>query len=141
MLLRQLEYYEGILFLTTNRLQTIDSAFRSRIHLSIYYPPLSVEHKQDLWRIGLTRANSSHTPRWLTKKLLYRLAEAESNGREIKNIVRMAHCLAQNGKREMEESDVLRGVRAFELFNTNFAAKGHIEQEDVGGALPGPGNH
>lgn len=39
--LRVLEYYNGLLFLTTNRVGTIDEAFKSRIHLSLYYvsPP------------------------------------------------------------------------------------------------------
>lgn len=32
-----LEYYEGILFLTTNRLGYIDAAFQSRIHVSMRY--------------------------------------------------------------------------------------------------------
>ena len=35
--LRVLEYYNGLLFLTTNRVGTIDEAFKSRIHLSLYY--------------------------------------------------------------------------------------------------------
>jgi hypothetical protein len=39
-LLRILEYYNGILFLTTNRVGTLDEAFKSRIHMSLYYPPL-----------------------------------------------------------------------------------------------------
>jgi hypothetical protein len=34
--LRVLEYYSGILFLTTNRVGTIDEAFKSRIHISLY---------------------------------------------------------------------------------------------------------
>jgi len=38
--LRILEYYTGILFLTTNRVGTFDEAFRSRIHMWLYYPPL-----------------------------------------------------------------------------------------------------
>ncbi|KAI1157218.1 hypothetical protein F4825DRAFT_468016 [Nemania diffusa] len=38
--LRVLEYYSGILFLTTNRVGTLDEAFKSRIHVSLYYPPL-----------------------------------------------------------------------------------------------------
>lgn len=36
--LRSLEYYAGVLFLTTNRVGSIDQAFKSRIHLSVYYP-------------------------------------------------------------------------------------------------------
>jgi hypothetical protein len=35
--LRVLEYYNGLLFLTTNRVGTIDEAFKSRIHISLYY--------------------------------------------------------------------------------------------------------
>ncbi|KAF2104762.1 hypothetical protein NA57DRAFT_51566 [Rhizodiscina lignyota] len=35
-LLRMLEYYSGILFLTTNRVGTIDEAFKSRIHIKIW---------------------------------------------------------------------------------------------------------
>lgn len=34
--LRALEFYSGILFLTTNRVGTIDEAFKSRIHISLY---------------------------------------------------------------------------------------------------------
>ena len=43
--LRVLEYYNGLLFLTTNRVGTIDEAFKSRIHISLYYvshPDLSL---------------------------------------------------------------------------------------------------
>lgn len=40
--LRVLEYYSGILFLTTNRIGTFDPAFRSRIHMSLFYPRLSI---------------------------------------------------------------------------------------------------
>jgi hypothetical protein len=35
--LRVLEYYSGILFLTTNRVGIMDEAFKSRIHVSLYY--------------------------------------------------------------------------------------------------------
>jgi hypothetical protein len=37
---RVLEYYEGILFLTTNRVGVFDETFKSRIHLPLYYPLL-----------------------------------------------------------------------------------------------------
>lgn len=38
--LRVLEYYSGILFLTTNRVGNLDGAFNSRLHVSLYCPPL-----------------------------------------------------------------------------------------------------
>lgn len=39
--LRILEYYNGVLFLTTNRVGTLDDAFKSHIHMSLYYPVLT----------------------------------------------------------------------------------------------------
>ena len=40
--LRVLEYYDGILILTTNRIGTFDEAFKSRIQLALHYPPLKI---------------------------------------------------------------------------------------------------
>lgn len=47
--LRVLEYYEGIMFLTTNRVETFDAAFQSRIHISLDYPELSAESRRTVW--------------------------------------------------------------------------------------------
>ncbi|KAF2720898.1 P-loop containing nucleoside triphosphate hydrolase protein [Polychaeton citri CBS 116435] len=48
--LRVLEYYEGIMFLTTNRVQTFDAAFQSRIHISLEYPELSIQSRRTVWK-------------------------------------------------------------------------------------------
>ncbi|KAK4194935.1 hypothetical protein QBC40DRAFT_317742 [Triangularia verruculosa] len=55
--LRILEYYSGILFLTTNRVGAIDDAFRSRIHLTLYYRRLGRDQtitifKRNFKRVG-----------------------------------------------------------------------------------------
>lgn len=47
--LRVLEYYEGIMFLTTNRVQTFDAAFQSRIHISLEYPELDKKSRTTIW--------------------------------------------------------------------------------------------
>lgn len=44
-----LEYYEGIMFLTTNRVQTFDAAFQSRIHISLDYPELDTKSRKKVW--------------------------------------------------------------------------------------------
>ncbi|KAH8669872.1 hypothetical protein BGZ61DRAFT_111798 [Ilyonectria robusta] len=54
--LRSLEYYAGILFLTTNRVGGIDPAFKSRIHLSVYYPRLDLDTTLKLYENLLLRA-------------------------------------------------------------------------------------
>ena len=47
--LRALEYYKGILFLTTNRVGTFDEAFMSRIHVQIYYPEFGDKERDRVW--------------------------------------------------------------------------------------------
>ncbi|KAH8899101.1 hypothetical protein GQ53DRAFT_878458 [Thozetella sp. PMI_491] len=51
--LRVLEYYAGILFLTTNRVGDFDEAFTSRIHISLYYPELSQEKTVEVFKINM----------------------------------------------------------------------------------------
>lgn len=45
----------AILFLTTNRVGVFDEAFKSRIHMSIGYPPLRKAQTSKIWRINLER--------------------------------------------------------------------------------------
>jgi ATP-dependent Clp protease ATP-binding subunit ClpA len=47
--LRALDYFQGILFLTTNRVGHFDEAFMSRIHLSLGYEPLSNNAREKIW--------------------------------------------------------------------------------------------
>ncbi|RDW91764.1 hypothetical protein BP5796_01158 [Coleophoma crateriformis] len=53
--LRVLDYYSGILFLTTNRSGVLDEAFKSRIHYKIYYPDLTLEQTLDIWKLNIHR--------------------------------------------------------------------------------------
>lgn len=56
--LRVLEYYSGILFLTTNRVGALDEAFRSQAHLSLYCPHLRYEDT-----IAVLQKNLDRLPR------------------------------------------------------------------------------
>ncbi|KAI0401474.1 hypothetical protein F4802DRAFT_580379 [Xylaria palmicola] len=51
--LRVLEYYAGILFLTTNRVGDFDEAFASRIHISLYYPELGSKETLEVFKLNL----------------------------------------------------------------------------------------
>lgn len=55
-----LEYFEGILFLTTNRQDQFDEAFQSRIHLTIELPDLGPKERQGIWE-ALVRFNDKVT--------------------------------------------------------------------------------
>lgn len=56
--LRSLEYYAGILFLTTNRVGGIDPAFKSRVHLTLYYPRLDLDATLKLHQVFVGRARA-----------------------------------------------------------------------------------
>lgn len=51
--LRLLEYFQGILFLTTNRVETFDEAFQSRIHIALRYNDLDQKAKKQIWKTFL----------------------------------------------------------------------------------------
>lgn len=59
--LRVLEYYEGILFLTTNRVGAFDEAFKSRIHMALYYPFLEYTQTMSIWRSQMRRIRSQRS--------------------------------------------------------------------------------
>jgi hypothetical protein len=56
--LRLLEYFQGILFLTTNRVETFDDAFQSRIHVALRYGDLNAKAKRSIWKMFLERVRA-----------------------------------------------------------------------------------
>ncbi|KAI9158904.1 Arylsulfatase [Paramyrothecium foliicola] len=107
--LRELEYFRGIIFLTTNLYSTIDSAFRSRVSLHLRFQQLSRESRESVWRKFLERLpdqkqlsgptsgqdsdedgglpSSGEKP--LDEEDLHELSLWRLNGREIKNAIKM----------------------------------------------------
>ncbi|KAM7200764.1 hypothetical protein V8F33_003695 [Rhypophila sp. PSN 637] len=79
----------------TNRAESIDRAFQSRIHLTLQYPDLAPEAQQHMWRqlIGETK-DKTNASRILTVETYCRLAQLALNGRQIKNAVMLATLLA-----------------------------------------------
>ncbi|KAI0444196.1 P-loop containing nucleoside triphosphate hydrolase protein [Xylaria telfairii] len=59
--LRVLEYYEGILILTSNRVGTFDEAFKSRIQLALHYHNLTEGQRWKIWKNFLTRLKTLET--------------------------------------------------------------------------------
>lgn len=99
--LRTLEYYEGILFMTTNRVDNIDAAFQSRIHVSLEYPDLTAESRAQIWEnfLGAFRERPE-----VTGEDVQELARLRLNGRQIKNILKTAQLLASRKKSVLKRS-------------------------------------
>ena len=100
--LRTLEYYEGILFLTTNRVQNMDAAFQSRIHVSLAYPDLDTVSRRQIWSNFLSLKENSE----ISDRDLDILAEVKLNGRQIKNVIKTAFLLSLRKKTTLKLENI-----------------------------------
>ncbi|KAI9814172.1 MAG: hypothetical protein M1827_003338 [Pycnora praestabilis] len=123
-LLRILEYFRGILFLTSNRVKTFDEAFQSRINVAVRYRELSESQRKRIWEMWLDKADDAIEDRTEFDKELSEggdLTKAELNGRQIRNVFRGAMAMAQArsiGKRKLTLKDVEMVVKRTVEFQT-----------------------
>ena len=135
--LRTLEYYSGILFLITNCVGALDLAFKSRIHISLYYPKLGRKASTEIWRNHIRKAKD-----YFNKRGKYYLEASEIiefskqhfrnlknkgaapwNGRQIRNAFQTAIALAEHeaylngGKPELRERHFAKMARASSDFD------------------------
>lgn len=94
--LRTMEYYKGVLFLTTNRPGHIDDSFISRITYPINYPPLSQETKAKLVDKFVDRFEETNTVEFEPSAVRYLKANCDAlNGRQIRNMLQNAVASAE----------------------------------------------
>ena len=107
--LRVLEYFTGVLFLTTNRVGAFDEAFKSRIHISLYYPPLDEHRTWSIWKMNLDRLKEKKERRnehmFFNENEIFAYAlshfaksfprKTNWNGRQIRNAFQTASALAE----------------------------------------------
>lgn len=110
--LRVLEYFNGLLFLTTNRVDDIDEAIVSRcIALIKYYPP-DEEARAKIWEVMNEQFNLG-----VDKELISQLVEIfpEATGRDIKGLSKLVakYCSYKNVLPSLEvfkRCSVFRGM-------------------------------
>ncbi|KAF4416311.1 TOB3 (member of AAA-ATPase family) [Fusarium acutatum] len=96
--LKHLEYFSGIVFLTTNRLSSIDAAMKSRIHLSLLFGPPEAEVRRQIWKQNLEAVPINETEiggKELSGHAADDLIHHKLNGREISNALNTARTLAR----------------------------------------------
>jgi len=107
-----IEYYEGMLFLTTNRLADFDPAFFNRVHITIRYGNLGPNERHNIWRQHVQRASKKNRKPSLWNEDAYRLlGSIETNGREIRNSTRTALGFAQSMDQELDITHVVAVIR------------------------------
>lgn len=94
------------MILTTNRIETMDLAFDSRVDIRLHYPELDVPAKRKVWSNFVTKLPGSSC---IGAEELDKLAELDLNGRQIKSAMKTAHLLA-SGKDESVGYDHVKTV-------------------------------
>ena len=84
--LRVLEYFNGLLFLTTNRVGDIDEAIISRCIALIRYHPPGIEDRRKIWTVMAEQFGLG-----IDAELVDTLAELfpEASGRDIKGLAKL----------------------------------------------------
>ena len=105
--LRALEYYRGLLIITTNRVQSFDGAFLSRIHVALHYRNLANEDRERIWTNNFDRLDRDSAGRIrvsvAAREFVWSSREVRSlqwNGREIRNAMQTALALAESDAQE-----------------------------------------
>jgi AAA+ superfamily predicted ATPase len=112
--LRVLEYYDGILILTSNRVGNFDEAFRSRIKLAVHYKALTKPERKKVWLNFFKALEESHEQAVDFVDLgayVDELAEINLNGREIRNAISTACELAIFRKTTLTSDHIRHVIR------------------------------
>lgn len=118
--LRTLEYYEGILVLTSNRVGTFDEAFKSRIQVALHYPSLDTPSRRKIWQNFFDMLTEDESMDVDTEDLvshLDELAEHEMNGRQIRNVLATAWQTALYKKQRMQWEHLEQSLMTADQFD------------------------
>ncbi|KAI0403448.1 hypothetical protein F4802DRAFT_599046 [Xylaria palmicola] len=130
--LRTLEYYDGILILTSNRVGTFDEAFKSRIQLALHYPPLAAPSRRKIWRnfLDLLSADEENIDADDILAHMDELSNYEMNGRQIRNALTTARQLALFEQETLDWDRIKDSIEVASEFNKYLMeVHGHTEEQ------------
>lgn len=113
--LRVLEYFNGLLFLTTNRVDDIDEAIVSRCIAMIKYQPPNAEDRRRIWTV-MTRQFALDVDAGLVDELVQLFPNA--TGRDIKGLTKLVSKFCQH-KRVPPDLDVFKRCSIFRGLEQN----------------------
>jgi AAA+ superfamily predicted ATPase len=115
-MLRLVEYFKGVLFLTSNRVDSLDPAFKTRITLALRYEELDKTGRNQVW-LNLLDASGQGEALENGSINTSILAEKPLNGREIKNAIRLAMALAKEDDVPLTHDAIMETVDVLLDFN------------------------
>lgn len=107
--LRTLEYFNGVLFLTTNRPETVDDAIASRCLAKIVYGIPTVVDQAKIWKV-LSETNGLKIEPEEMKKISEQ--HQKLTGRDVKNLLKLASMIASSKKIPVT-ADLIAKVKKF----------------------------
>jgi SpoVK/Ycf46/Vps4 family AAA+-type ATPase len=133
-MLRILEYFDGVLFLTTNRVMKLDIAMLSRIHYAIHFTELTKDQESGIWNEQLrqldvkkgnvTSSERKRIEKWIDKYLRRQRGAGYNhriglNGREIHNVFKTAqHAANGDDGRKITAEDLEEAIEAIQNFRS-----------------------
>lgn len=105
--LKQLEYFPGIIFLTTNHDESIDPAIISRV-IRLRYGPLGARGRAKIWKHHLSRADSPCSDEEMLRMCQRLGEEFILDGREIKTLSNLSLTICRRKNQEISEEVVRR---------------------------------
>ncbi|KAI0854552.1 P-loop containing nucleoside triphosphate hydrolase protein [Xylaria cubensis] len=146
--LRHIEYYDGLLFLTTNRPGQMDEAFQSRIHITLGLPALDFEGQKQVWRIFINKLKLSENKdmqddlrRSLLKFVRDELEDKlksigyKMNGRQIRNCIRAATAIASKEERSLQQQDIIDVIELGKEFRNYMIEVNRMDNDQKAQAL------
>ncbi|KAI1267475.1 P-loop containing nucleoside triphosphate hydrolase protein [Xylariaceae sp. FL1019] len=127
--LRQLEYYTGVLFLTTNRVKTFDEAFKSRIDVPIRYNELGLASRQQIWQNLCAKVPGDIK---VSQKDYQKLARQLLNGRQIKNAIKVAEGIAASDEMPLSMEHLEASVEKITSFEKEMDNAQEIDYDAPG---------
>ena len=128
-MLRLVEYHQGILFLTSNRIDSLDPAFQTRITLALHYHALDEAGRAQVWENLLIKSgygsqvdDGNIEVKELAKPLL--------NGREIKNALVLALALATDQGIALSQNMLLEAAQVVNDYKSTMNVDAMAKRED-----------
>lgn len=117
--LRVLEYYQGVLFLTTNRATIVDDAVVSRCTAQVKFTIPTPENQKKIWKILAGLSNLKLTDKELDK---FVKKHPELSGRDVKGLLKLANLIAVKRKGVID-NEMLEYVMQFKPTHETMQAR------------------
>jgi AAA+ superfamily predicted ATPase len=128
--LRQLEYFQGIIFLTSNRVSVFDDAIKSRIHLALQYASPDKVVRRQLWQKHLANVPAEEIEMDVDAGL-DALEDTTMNGREISNSITTARTLAKSEGSKLKLEYLQAIVQVWREFEESFQRSQKVELKEI----------